>query len=132
MEQFDINKIIEHYKLDIDEVSKVLFPHVKYQKLAFDRVIKGESSLNVDQLIELAKFIGVPVYELFSIDTWKCQKEDNCLVFLKGEFKCKLNHNGVFLTVYKNGKQVAQFIGANSLYTVEEFISYIDTLTKNY
>ena len=68
MEQnFNINKVIEHYKLDTEEVASTLFPHVRYQKLALDRVLKGEACLNTDQLQALAKLAELkdPVDQFF-------------------------------------------------------------------
>ena len=45
---FDIKKVIEHYKLDTNEVAEALFPHVRYKTLALNRVLKGEAYLDAD------------------------------------------------------------------------------------
>lgn len=42
-QQFNIGNVIEHYKLNTEDLAKVLFPTVKYPKQAFDRVLKGEA-----------------------------------------------------------------------------------------
>ena len=111
MEQsFDLAKVIEHFKLDREEVEAVLFPHVRYRKQALDRVLKGEGQLTVEQLQALANLSGVFIQDLFSLDTWKGGKEDNCLTFLKGEFKVKLNYNEDFLSIYKGTTLVHQEI----------------------
>ena len=34
MEQFNINNVIEHYGLNVDDVAQALFPHVRYKKQA--------------------------------------------------------------------------------------------------
>jgi hypothetical protein len=130
MEQsFDLAKVIEHFKLDREEVEAVLFPHVRYRKQALDRVLKGEGQLTVEQLQALANLSGVFIQDLFSLDTWKGGKEDNCLTFLKGEFKVKLNYNGVFLSIYKGTTLVHQEINSSNK-TLQEFLSYITLLTN--
>ena len=35
MEQFNIGNVIEHYKLNTEDLARVLFPTVKYPKQAF-------------------------------------------------------------------------------------------------
>ena len=130
MEQsFDLAKVIEHFKLDREEVETVLLPHVRYRKQALDRVLKGEGQLTVEQLQALANLSGVFIQDLFSLDTWKGGKEDNCLTFLKGEFKVKLNYNGVFLSIYKGTTLVHQEINSSNK-TLQEFLNYITLLTN--
>lgn len=130
MEQkFDLAKVIEHYKLDREEVEQALFPHVRYRKQALDRVLKGEGQLTVEQLQTLATLSGVFIQDLFSLDNWKGSKEDNCLTFLRGEFKVKLNYNGVFLSIYKGTDLVHQEINSSNK-TLQEFLDYITLLTN--
>ena len=132
MEQFNISNVIEHYKLDTDDLAKVLFPAVKYPKQAFDRVLKGEASLDIEQVERLASHIGVLVTDLFSAKTWKGRTEDGCLTLLKGEYKAKLNYNGVYLSIYKNSVLIEQKISNVPDMTMGEFISFLDNFIKNY
>lgn len=132
MEQFNISNVIEHYKLNTEDLAKVLFPTVKYPKQAFDRVLKGEANLDIMQVERLASHIGVLVTDLFSANTWKGSSEDGCLVMLKGEYKVKLNYNGVYVSIYKNNSLISQNISNVPSMTVQEFINYIDNFIKNY
>lgn len=132
MEQFNINNVIEHYKLNTEDLAKVLFPTVKYPKQAFDRVLKGETSLDITQVEQLASYIGVLVTDLFSANTWKGSAEDGCLTLLKGEYKAKLNYNGVYLSIYKNNVLIEQKISNVPDMTIQEFIDFLDNLIKNY
>lgn len=132
MEQFNINNVIEHYKLNTEDLAKVLFPAVKYPKQAFDRVLKGETSLDITQVERLASYIGVLVTDLFSANTWKGSAEDGCLTLLKGEYKAKLNYNGVYLSIYKNNVLIEQKISNVPDMTIQEFINFLDNLIKNY
>lgn len=132
MEQFNISNVIEHYKLNTEDLAKVLFPTVKYPKQAFDRVLKGEANLDITQVERLASHIGVLVTDLFSANTWKGSSEDGCLVMLKGEYKVKLNYNGVYVSIYKNNNLISQNLSNVPSMTVQEFINYIDNFIKNY
>lgn len=131
MEQsFNINKVIEHYKLDTKEVANTLFPHVRYQKLALDRVLKGEACLNTDQLQALAKLAGVFVHDLFTVDDWKGSSEDGCLTFIKDDYKVKLNYKGVYLSIYKGQELIHQELALNNM-TITEFIEHINKIINN-
>lgn len=132
MEKFNINKIIEHYKIDTDEIAKVLFPYIRYPKQAFDRVLRGETNLDTAQIESLAAYLGVMVYDLYKVGDWRGTVEDSCLTFIKGEYKVKLNYNGAFLTLCKNDQVVIQEITSTTNMTVLEFISHINNLIKNY
>lgn len=137
MTQFKLTEIIASYKLDKDELAKVLFPGAKYPKMALTRVLKGEASLSVDQLEILADFIGVTPSQLFMLDSWKdiTTTEDLidscCLTLEKGAYKVKLNFDGAFLTLYKDGEVVyRQITGTDT--PVKKFIEYLDDLITKY
>ena len=132
MEQFNINGIIEHYKLNVEDLAKVLFPTVKYPKQAFDRVLKGETDLDIKQIEKLASHIGILVTDLFSVGTWKGSSEDGYLTMLKGDYKVKLNYNGVFVSIYKNNNLIEQKISNVPDMTMSEFINYLDNFIKSY
>lgn len=128
--QFDINKIIEFYKLNVEEVARVLFPTVKYQKAALDRILKGEASLDTDQVEALADYIGVFSFELFSSDNWKGSSENGVLTLLKGPYKVRLAYNNVFISIYKDDKLIYQKLANTPDMTMREFIKYIDNIIK--
>ena len=132
MEQFNINSVIEHYKLNTEDLAKVLFPTVKYPKQAFDRVLKGETDLDIKQIETLASHIGVLVTDLFSAGTWKGSSEDGYLTMLKGDYKVKLNYKGVFVSIYKNNNLIEQKISNVPDMTMHEFINYLDNFIKTY
>lgn len=132
MERFNINNVIEQYGLNTEELAKVLFPSVKFPKLALDRVLKGEGSLDVIQLEKLADYIGVLVSDLFSIDTWKSSTEDRCLVLQKGNYKVKLNYKGVYISVYKDNELILQSVSNTLSMTIQEFVDFLDTVIKEH
>lgn len=127
MEMFDLKQIIERYNLNTEDVAKVLFPHVRYQKLALDRVLRNDTYLNTEQLQALAKLAGVLVSDLFTIDDWKGSFENKCLTFKRGTYTVKLNYNGVSLSIYKETKLVYQELVLENM-SMTDFISYIDNI----
>lgn len=132
MEHFNINNVIEHYNLNVENLAKVMFPNVKYPKQAFDRILKGEADLDIKQVETLASHIGVIVTDLFSVDTWKGISEDNYLTLLKGDYKVKLNYHGAFISIYKDNKLISQQIANAPSMTIQEFVEFLDNLIKNY
>jgi len=130
-QKFELQKIINHYNLNREDIENVMFPHVRYKKQAVDRILKGEGQVTVEQVENIANFIGVCISDLFNIDTWKGCTEDKCLTFNKTPYKVKLNYKGVFLSLYKDNKLVYQeIIVPNS--SIEEFLKYIDLLIKKF
>ncbi len=131
-QQFNINEIIERYKLDKEELAKVLFPAVKYPKQAFDRVLKSETNLDTEQLERLAGHIGVLVSDLFAVNTWKGTTENGCLTMIKGEYKVKLNYKGVYISVYKGEQLIHQKLSNVPGMVMSEFVDYLDNIINNY
>lgn len=132
MEKFDIRKVISFYRLDIENLAKVLFPYIKYPKQALDRVLKGESDLSIKQIEKLADYIGILITDLYAIDTWKGLSENGYLVMVKGDYKVKLNYNGTFLSIYKNSGLISQEVFNSCSITMHEFIIYVDNIIKSY
>lgn len=132
MEKFNINQIIEHYKLDTNEVATMLFPYIKYPKQAFGRILKGEANLDTKQVENLASYIGVAVHDLYTVDDWRGSTENSSLVFTKGEYKVKLNYGGAYLTLLKNESIISQEFSCAYSMTVAQFIEYINKLIKNF
>ena len=89
--------------------------------------------MDIAQVEKLANYIGVLVTDLFSANTWKgSAAEDGCLTLLKGQYKAKLNYNGVYLSIYKDNVLIEQKISNVPDMTIQEFINFLDNLIKNY
>lgn len=132
MEKFDVNKIIEQYNIDAQDLAKWLFPNVKYPKLAFDRVLKGETNLDIEQVAILAKYIGVTVADLFANESWRSSFRDNLMVLTKGDYSVEFDPKCAFIRVYKNGEFVDNILVNLQQTPFEEFINYIDNIIKRY
>lgn len=132
MEKFDVNKIIEQYNIDAQDLAKWLFPNVKYPKLAFDRVLKGETNLDIVQVAILAKYVGVTVADLFANESWRSSFRDNLIVLTKGDYSVEFDPKCTFIRVYKNGEFVDNVLVNLQQSSFEEFINYIDNIIKRY
>lgn len=132
MKKFDVNKIIEQYNIDAQDLAKWLFPNVKYPKLAFDRVLKGETNLDIEQVAILAKYIGVTVVDLFINESWRSSFRDNLMLLTKGDYAVEFDPKCTFIRVYKNGEFVDNVLVNLQQTSFEEFINYIDNIIKRY
>ena len=130
-QSFDLQKVIDYFGLNKEELERVLFPHQMYKKQALNRVLEGKSQINVEQLEKLAEYIGIFVSDLFSLNTWKGSADGNGLIFTKGEYKVKVNYNGSFISVYKGENLKYQQVSALQNYSISEFIEHIDSLILN-
>lgn len=129
MENFNLNRVIERYSLDSSELAKGMFPDAKHAGLALSRVLKNELPIDTEQLSWLAAYIGVPVSELFEVGcNWKAAQEQGCMVFHKGEYTVRLNYEGAFCVVCKNGEIIDRVVQSPHAMSVSEFINYIDCL----
>ena len=130
METFNINKIIEAYSPDTEELAKALFPSIAYPRQAFNRILKGESNLDSVQISKLAQFLGVSVSELFTVDDsgWHMSSctGDSRLIFTKGDYKATLYGNS--LTILKCDKCIAAltFLVNKEAMSLEDFIKLLD------
>jgi hypothetical protein len=129
MEQFNIEGIIERYNLSLDDVQNALFPQNRYKKIALDRVLKGETKLNTTQLQALANLAGVLVSDLFNMDSWSASANNGTLTFKKGPYTAKVNHNGSFITLYKDEELIDTFLANNSI-KLSEFINFLNSKTN--
>lgn len=131
MENFNLNKVLEFYKPDLDAVAKVLFPHNNFPQAALRRVAMGPTTIDAYQIAALAEYLGVLVQDLYTIDEqWKGSFEKGYLTFTKGEYKAILNYNGAFISIYKGAELIATELVATSM-TIESFINYINNLIKS-
>lgn len=104
--KIEIEKWIEG--LDPHEVAKAVFPSHRYPKAALDRVLKGETSLDVPQLERLADYIGVEIVNLFTDNGWKGTSEKGALLFKKGQFVARLQDD--LMVVTKGGNEIDKIV----------------------
>lgn len=130
-QQFDINRVIERYGLNEEDVADVLFPHVRYKLMALNRIKKGEAFIDTNQLAALADLIGIFIYDLFEYDGWSTNTKDNCVTFSKGTFVAKLNYDNTFLTVYDGNVVISKMVTCKNM-TLDQFYNLLNNIINNY
>lgn len=96
MKTIDLEKIMREKAIGPKELAAELFPANKFQKMALERVIKGDSTLDVNQLSRLSSFTDIPVGELFldaEIDPsakWEILGTPDKLTFSLGDYRADL------------------------------------------
>lgn len=127
--KFDLNLIMQQYRLQPRDVENALFPHVRYKNMALARVLNGEALLNTDQVQALADLAGVMVQDLFLYkNDWRARAEKGTLIFIKNEYEAKLN--GALLSVYKDNN-LAEQRAINTSVKLEDLINEIETIINN-
>lgn len=132
MTTFNIVKIIERYQLKPDVLAALLYPKAKHPGLAFTRILEGKAVLDVIQLERLARYIGVPPGDLFTVGEWQYRTQENYLTFVKDDFTVILNKGGYFLTILKGDEVIEQVVASNQALTLEQFIRFINLLTQTH
>lgn len=129
---FNLNDVIQKYKLDMDDVAEAIFPNIKYKNMALIRVLKGKDFLDTAQMERLADLAGVFVHELYSYDNWKGRTENGLLVLTKGRYTVRINDK-TLLSVYDGAKLInpeKEII--NTHIKLDELLDLIDEIINNY
>jgi len=132
---FDINKVLDKYSVDLNEVANILFPNIRYKNVALSRLIKGETELTLTQLSNLAKLLNISTQELFegitnNSYTLKLNPKNNYILSYKG-YEVKLYNDGSFMSLYKDTQLIKkEFINAKHI-SLDEVLKLIDNIIKN-
>lgn len=123
---FNLNKIIEHYELDQPTIARVLFADNKYPNQALMRVLKGEADLSVTQLKLLADWLNVSEQELFGVEDWKGTMIDDRFVISKGKYSVWINNPAGYAQIFEGTKPVSKLV----LSTAAKFTEVLDQLNN--
>ena len=132
MRTINVKKIIESRGLDFKEVAHQLFPKNKYPGLALNRVIKGKSVLDADQISKLALMSGLKISELFSGENWKYVSGKGVHVFTNGEFRAELDSGSWVTKIFHKDSMFHESILHSGSTPVSEYLSQLDLIINNY
>lgn len=132
MRKIKVKEIIEARGLDIKEVARQLFPKNKYPDLALNRVIKGKSVLDADQISKLALMAGLQLSELFSGENWKATAHKGVHVFTNGEFRAELDSETWITKVFHKDSMFHESIIHSGSTPVDEYLSQLDIIINNF
>lgn len=131
MQNIKIDVLIKRYGWDRDEIAGVLFPLNKFPVLALRRISKGDAVLDSAQLLDLSKFTGVPISDLFSASEWVSEVVEGQLIFKCGDYRAILNRQTWVTRLIEGAdKLVDEFLLSPAL-TVPEYIANLDEKILN-
>lgn len=130
MKSIDLKKLIEDHNLDIVEVSMHLFPDRKFPRLALNRVISGESTLNADQISKLASMAGIEIEKMFTPSGWITTPVDerNKMVFENGEYKAVLDTDKWTTTLLHKGSLFHEEVLHPSTISLNDYLTRLNNL----
>lgn len=131
MKTIDLNKIIEDKGLDVNELSQQLFPEHKHPRLALNRVISGDSTLNADQISKLSALVDIEIGELFEPSNWRTVPMNVAtseIVFENGDYKAVLNIDTMVTRImHKKSLIHEQVLSSNSI-TLNEYLTQLNNI----
>jgi hypothetical protein len=134
MGNIDLKKIIEDNDLDVRELAAELFPGIKYPKLALDRVLKGDTYLDTNQLSRLSMFTGLPIEVLYSGTPWKttAKHEEGNITFEAGDYTAELDTENWITKVFHKGSIFHESVLHRSTIPLNEYLHELDKIIVNH
>jgi len=132
MKTIDLTKIIEGNNLEVKAVAAELFPCVKYPKLALDRILKGESKLDSDQLSRLSTYTGLEIEELYSGKNWRVKSKEGMIILEAEEYRAVINTQAWTTTLFHKKTILHDTIIHNNTISLDQYIKKLNTIINNY
>lgn len=134
MNTIDLNKIITDHDLDVKELAAELFPGIKYPKLALDRVLKGESYLDTNQLSRLSLYTGQPIETLMTGKNWiaLAYNKENAIVFESGDYRAELDLMTWITKLFHKNSIFHESVITKSTIPLNEYLEQISNLIDNH
>jgi hypothetical protein len=100
MQRIDVQRLADRAGMKLTDLAKELFPKNKYPKMAIDRIVSGESSLNEEQISKLASMLNTSIAGLYSSTYWAQKYENGVHVFSRENYRAELNTNTNTTKIY--------------------------------
>ena len=126
----DLKGFIKDKGLNKAEIAIQLFPDNKFPKLALDRVLKGESALDANQISKLSAMTNTSIGDLFNTGGWKSSGSFGKLKFTKGEYQATFDRDTKLTSVYHEGSMVHEFIIHAESITLSDYITELESQIK--
>ena len=132
MKRINLSAIIEARALDTNEVAEVLFPSVKYPRLALNRILSGEAVLDADQISKLSSYTGISIGYLFSGGEWELKlKPKHVVEFLAGDYRAELNTKSWIIKVFSKKSLFHEEVIVGQNTPISSILEYLDKLVIN-
>lgn len=139
----DLQKIIDYYGLDKKILALVLFPdtnnpeHALWRRLKTSANPANRNNMSLEEVYNLAEFIGVTIDELLSISQWKLVPNKNkdvsaMISFKKGEYLVTLNlKTGISNIMHKDALLLSEKILVGDFIGLQTFLQAVDNIIEN-
>lgn len=134
MSTFDINQIIDQFKLDETQVAKELFPTNMYPSVAFKRITSGKAFLDTNQVVKLADILGMHAADLFKRDTWSISipNKERVITFKRNSFRVEYATDTRVCSLYKGeGLKPIEVIFMAENMRLSNFLETLDKTIAN-
>lgn len=132
MRTIDLKRIIEQNQLDWGEVSTELFPKNKEPRRALDRVAKGDSRLDSDQISRLATLLGVEIQDLYTGYEWKATSKPGLMTLSTDKFRAEIDTKEWTLKVYANDKLFHDEVIVRPTIQISELLQNLNQIIDKY
>jgi len=133
MAHIDLSLIVEEFNLDLNAMCKVLFPDNKFPRPALDRILKGQTKLDSDQLNVLADYLSINTQDLYMNKGWRgASIKNNVLIMTRGAFTAKFNIESFKTTLTFNDELVDDILISAKMISLNEYIIELDKQITKY
>jgi hypothetical protein len=133
MKTINLSKIIKDNNLKVKEVAQELFPNIKYPKLALDRILRGESRLDSDQLSRLSMYTGMSIEQIYTGENWqKPEARGNLLTLHSGEYRAEINTDSWTTKLFHKQTIMHDLVIHQKAITLDNYINDLNTRINNY
>lgn len=125
MATFNIKQIMLDYHLEERETASVLFKENRYPELALRRALELQTNFTVKQVSDLADYLGVPIYALFTDNGWYyAPSELGMAVLQKGDATALICGNEIILRSKLTGTE--RYIVTPERITLKDLTQMLD------
>lgn len=117
-------------EIDETEMASILFPKVKYPKMALKRILSGEAVLDADQISRLALFLDTSIDKLFS--NWKASYKKGSHKFTMGVYTAELDSATWVTKLFKSDALIHETILSNAAITLSEYIELLNKVVLKF
>lgn len=109
-------------------LADILFPMNAHPVHAIDRVLRGDTHLDENQILLLAAKIGCNPGDLFTEANWKAEAQGLSHTFTNGKYVAKLDLETMKIEFFVEGTLKHETILASSAITTTELLTFLNKL----
>lgn len=132
MKTIDIKKVVYDADLNFNDVAGHLFPDNKHARLALNRVISGDSSLNTEQISKLALLSGLSISQLFGETGWSTRAKSGVYTLTCAEFTATLDMSNWVTKIFHKDSLFHDAVLSAPNTPLSEYIELLNNQIINY